>query len=124
VAAAQAVEHVGMPECMHALSQAAIYLSLAPKSNAATHAIGAARAHVREHGAHPPPDHLRSAAYPGAKALGRGEGYEYPHDEPGHLSPQELMPAGLENLRFYHPDDAEPDLRARLDAIRRARRRP
>src|SRR4051812_41750263 len=69
VNAAHAVEHVGMPECVHALAQAAIYLSLAPKSDAAKRAIGAARAHVREHGAQSPPMYLRSAAYPGAKAL-------------------------------------------------------
>src|SRR3954453_5849537 len=121
VAAAHAVEHVGMPECVHALAQCAVYLSMAPKSNAAYKAIAAARAHVREHGAFPPPMHLRSAAYPGAAALGRGEGYEYPHGEPGHLSPQELMPAGLEGARFYPPDDAEAALRDRLEQIRRGR---
>jgi putative ATPase len=121
VAASHAVDHVGMPECVHALAQCAVYLAMAPKSNAAYKAIAAARAHVREHGAFPPPTHLRSAAYPGAAALGRGEGYEYPHDEPGHLSPQELMPTGLEGLRFYHPDDAEVALRERLEQIRRTR---
>src|SRR3954469_7028054 len=121
VAAAHAVEHVGMPECSHALAQAAIYLSLAPKSNAAYKAIGRARAHVREHGAQLPPDHLRSAAYPGAAELGRGEGYDYPHDRPGHVSPQELMPPGLEGTRFYAPDAAEAALAARLEEIRRAR---
>jgi putative ATPase len=108
---------------MYALAQAAIHLSLAPKSNAATRAIAAARRHVREHGAQPPPDHLRSAAYPGAKALGRGEGYDYPHDREGHLSAQELLPAGLEDVRFYAPDDAEAALRERLEQVRRARRR-
>src|SRR5205809_2160703 len=66
VAAAQAVEHVGMPECQFALAQAAIYLSLAAKSDAAKRAIGAARGSVRERGAQIPPDYLRSAAYPGA----------------------------------------------------------
>src|SRR4051812_48541497 len=121
VAAAHAVEHVGMPECSHALAQAAIYLSLAPKSNAAYKAIGRARAHVREHGAQLPPDHLRSAAYPGAAELGRGEGYDYPHDRPGRVSPQELMPPGLEGTRFYAPDAAEAALAARLEEIRRAR---
>src|SRR5205814_1408439 len=60
VAAAHAVEHVGMPEAVHALAQTAIYLSLAPKSNAAYKAIGRARAHVREHGAQPSPYYLRS----------------------------------------------------------------
>jgi putative ATPase len=122
VAAADAVDHVGMPEAVHALAQAAIYLALAPKSNAAYTAIRAARAHVREHGAHMPPPALRSAAYPGAGALGRGQGYDYPHDHPGHLSPMELMPEGLEGLRFYAPGDAEPGLADRLEEIRRARR--
>ena len=83
VAAAHAVEHVGLPECQFALAQAAIYLSLAPKSNAATRAIGAARAHIAEHGAAAPPGPLRSAAYPAARKLGRGQGYEYPHGQPG-----------------------------------------
>jgi putative ATPase len=121
VAAADAVEHVGMPEAVHALAQAAIYLSLAPKSNAAYRAIGRARAHVREHGAQLPPDPVRSAAYPGAEQLGRGQGYDYPHDRPGHVSPMELMPPGLEDVRFYEPDEAEAHLAARLEEIRRAR---
>jgi putative ATPase len=123
VAAGQAVEHVGMPEAVFALAQCAIYLSLAPKSNAAGRAIGAARAHVREHGAQMPPDHLRSAAYPGAKALGRGQGYDYPHDREGQVSPQELLPAGLEGARFYAPGEAEAALRERLEEVRRARGR-
>jgi putative ATPase len=123
VAAAHAVDHVGMPECVHALAQAAIFLALAPKSNAAYRAIAAARAHVREHGAQPPPDHLRSAAYPGAKALGRGAGYDYPHGRPGRLSEQELMPAGLEGVRFYDPDEAEARLLERLEEVRKARGR-
>jgi putative ATPase len=123
VAAADAVEHVGMPEAVHAMAQAAIYLSLAPKSNAANRAIKTARAHVREHGAQLPPPAVRSAAYPGAAALGRGQGYDYPHDHPGHVSPMELMPEGLENLRFYEPGEAEADLAQRLEEIRRARGR-
>src|SRR5918912_381052 len=123
VAAAQAVEHVGMPECVHALAQAAVYLSLAPKSNAAYRAIAAARAHVREHGAAAPPAALRSAAYPGAAKLGRGVGYDYPHDHPGHVNAQRHMPEGLEHLRFYEPDDAEAELRERLERVRRARER-
>jgi putative ATPase len=123
VAAANAVEHVGLPEAQFALAQAAIYLALAPKSNAGYRAINAARAHVREHGAQIPPAHVRSAAYPGAKALGRGVGYDYPHDRPGHLSPQELLPDALAGTRFYEPDEAEANLRDRLEAIRRARGR-
>ncbi|HVW16916.1 MAG TPA: replication-associated recombination protein A [Solirubrobacteraceae bacterium] len=121
VATAQAVEHVGLPEATFALAQCAIYLALAPKSNAAGAALGAAREHVRRHGAQPPPAYLRDAHYPGAAALGRGEGYDYPHDRPGHLSPQELMPPGLEGTRFYAPGEREAALRERLEAIRRAR---
>jgi putative ATPase len=111
VAAAEVVERVGLPECSYALAQAAIYLSLAPKSNAAGVALGAARAHVREHGAQRAPVALRPD----------GPGYEYPHGLPGHVSPQELMPAGVEGTRFYGPDDAEPRLAAALKAFRVAR---
>jgi len=122
-ATAAAVEHVGMPEAQFALAQAAIYLSLAPKSDAAKRAIGAARGQIRDHGAKPPPGPLRSAAYPAARSLGRGEGYEYPHASPGHVNEQEHLPAGLEALRLYTPDDAEKALAERLAAIRRARGR-
>jgi putative ATPase len=123
VAAAHAVEHVGLPECSFALAQAAIYLALAPKSNAAGGALGAARAELREHGAKPPPPYLQSAAYAGAAQLGRGRGYDYPHGQPDQVSSQELMPEGLEGTRFYDPGDAEPALRERLEQIRRARGR-
>ena len=114
VAAANAVEHVGMPEATHAMAQAAIYLSLAPKSNGAYRAIRAARDYVREHGAELPPPHLRSRFRGGA-------GYDYPHDRPGHLSGQELMPEEVAGTRFYEPDEAEAELAERLDAIRAAR---
>jgi putative ATPase len=118
-AAAQAVDRVGLPECHFALAQAAVYLSLAPKSNAAGRALSAARAHVREHGAEAVPAHLRSGPRPGLQS---GE-YDSPHDHPGHISSQELMPAGLEGLRFYRPDEAEGALAERLAQIRRARGR-
>ena len=76
-AAARAVDRVGLPECALNLAQAAVYLALAPKSNASYKALGAARAEVRENGAKTPPDYLRDAHYPGAEELGRGEGYRY-----------------------------------------------
>ena len=125
VAAAHAVEHVGMPECAHNLAQAAVYLALAPKSNASYRALGAARAWVREHGAPDPPAHLRSAAYPGAAALGRGTGYEYPHDLPDALSAQELMPAEAAGERFLELSDrgAERELSERLERLRAERER-
>jgi putative ATPase len=113
VAAAHAVEHVGLPEAQFALAQAAIYLSLAPKSDAAKRSIGAARGHIREHGAKMPPPAIRS----------HPEGYDSPHRHPGHLNAQEVMPEGIESERFYSPDDAEAALRARLDEVRRARGR-
>jgi putative ATPase len=112
--AAAAVELVGLPEAQYALAQTAIYLSLAPKSNAATRAIGAARGYVREHGAELPPAYLRSS-------VRRDADYDYPHDRPGHVSPQELMPPRAAGSRFYAPDDAEAGSRERLNAIRHAR---
>jgi putative ATPase len=123
VAAAQAVEHVGMPEAQFALAQAAVYLSLAPKSDAAKRALGEARGHIREAGAKPPPAALRSAAYPAARKLGRGRGYDYPHGHPGHVNDQEHLPEGLEELRFYFPDEGEEAFRKRLAELRRARGR-
>lgn len=113
--AAAAVEHAGLPECQFALAQAAVYLSLAPKSDAAKRAIGAARDFVREHGAAPPPVQLRSG--------GRGQGYDSPHSHPGHIGPQELAPDEVVGTRFYTPDDAESALASRLAEIRRARGR-
>ncbi|HSZ70786.1 MAG TPA: replication-associated recombination protein A [Solirubrobacteraceae bacterium] len=118
VAAAQAVEHVGLPEARYALAQAAIYLSLAPKSNAAGRALGAASAHVRDHGAAPVPGWLRSGPRPGQEV----GGYDNPHEHPGHVGPQELLPEAVAGARFYEPDDAEAELARRLEQIREARR--
>jgi putative ATPase len=118
-AAAQAVEHVGLPEARYALAQAAIYLSLAPKSNAAGRALSAAVRHVRDHGAAAVPGWLRSGPRPGQD---RG-GYENPHQHPGHIGPQELLPEGVSGERFYEPDEAEQELGLRLERIRRARGR-
>jgi putative ATPase len=120
-AAADAVDRVGLPECALNLAQAAAYLAMAPKSNASYRAISAARADVREHGAKPPPDYLRDAHYPGARKLGRGTGYVYPHDEPGALGEQPLLPQGMEERRFYEPSERgfEAELRRRLEQIRR-----
>src|SRR6201992_1010715 len=100
-AAPRAGDRVGLPEAALNLSQAAIYLSLAPKSNAATTAIGAAREEVRKHGAQTPPDYLRDAHYPGAQELGRGTGYQYAHDHPGNVAPQQSLPDALVGRGFY-----------------------
>ena len=125
VATAGAVEHVGMPECALNLAQAAVYLSLAPKSNASYEAIGRAREWVRENGTPLPPAALQSAAYPGAKKLGRGVDYDYPHAHPEGVAEQELMPDEAIGERFLELSEhgEEKDLAERLERIRRARGR-
>jgi putative ATPase len=102
VAAAQAVEHVGLPEARLNLAQAAVYLARAPKSNASYRALGAATADVREHGHLHPPDSLRSASYPGAAKLGRGKGYVYPHDNPAGFE-VDCLPDELKGRVYYTP---------------------
>jgi len=102
VAAAHAVEHVGLPEARLNLAQAAIYLARAPKSNASYVAIREAAADVREHGHLRPPDELRDASYYGAKKLGRGQGYVYPHDDPAGFDVDHL-PEQLRGRRYYRP---------------------
>ncbi len=119
VAAAQAVEHVGMPEANFALAQAAIYLSLAPKSNMAGRALGAAQRHVREQGAAPVPGWLRSGPRPGQEV----GGYDNPHNHPHHIGSQELLPDEVAGERFYEPGEAEAALAERLAQVRRARGR-
>ena len=124
VAAAHAVEHVGMPECAHNLAQAAVYLALAPKSNASYRALAAARAWVREHGAPAVPNHMRSAVHGGERReLGHGAGYDNAHDRPGALSEQALMPEEAAGERFLELTDrgAERELSERLEEIRRVR---
>src|SRR5689334_12608471 len=120
-AAAQAVDRVGLPECALNLAQAAAYLALAPKSNASTRAISRASARVREHGAADPPPYLQDAHYPGARQLGRGEGYRYPHDEPEAVTDQPLAPESVRAERFYEPTERgfEAELRKRLDRLRK-----
>ncbi|TMK75297.1 MAG: replication-associated recombination protein A [Actinobacteria bacterium] len=120
-AAAAAVDRVGLPECQLNLAHAATYLALAPKSNASYVGIKRAMAHVREHGAQPPPPYLRDAHYYGARKLGRGVGYTYPHDEPGGVAGQQVIPEGMEEERFYEPTDRgfEEELSRRLEEIRR-----
>jgi putative ATPase len=102
VAAAQAVEHVGLPEARLNLAQAAVYLARAPKSNASYRALGAAIADVREHGHLNPPDALRSASYPGAAKLGRGKGYVYPHENPAGFE-IDCLPDELKGRVYYQP---------------------
>src|SRR5204863_1990378 len=105
VAAAHAVEHVGLPEARLNLSQAAIYLARAPKSNASYVAIKEATQDVREHGHLRPPDELRDASYYGAKKLGRGQGYIYPHSDPAGFE-VDYLPEELRGRSYYRPSGA------------------
>jgi putative ATPase len=120
-AAGAAVDRVGLPEGTLNLAQAAVYLALAPKSNASYKGLRAAQAHVREHGAKPPPPYLQDSHYAGAKKLGRGVGYVYPHDQPGGVADQPLLPEELQGERFYGPTDRgfEDELAKRLEALRK-----
>ena len=101
VAAAQAVEHVGLPEARLNLSQAAIYLARAPKSNASYVAINEATADVRERGNAVPPKALRDGSYYGRR-LGHGEGYVYPHDDPRGFE-VDYLPDELKGRTYYRP---------------------
>jgi putative ATPase len=102
VAAAHAVEHVGLPEAQLNLAQAAIYLARAPKSNSVIAALREAQKDVREHGHLRPPDALRDTHYYGAKKLGRGKGYIYPHSDPRGFEVDHL-PDELKGRRYYRP---------------------
>lgn len=117
VAAMQATEFVGLPECQLPLAQAVTYLACAPKSNAATVAIGEARADVAGGRLIPVPIHLKDSHYSGAKRLGHGAGYEYAHDAEGGVAAQDYL--GVER-EYYRPVDRgfERDLAERLKAIR------
>jgi putative ATPase len=100
-AAAHAVEHVGLPEARLNLAQATLYLARAPKSNSVYTALAAAQEDAAS--ADPVPAHLRDASYPGARRLGHGKGYVYPHDEPGHWADQEYRPVRYAGHRYYEP---------------------
>jgi putative ATPase len=102
VAAAHAVEHVGLPEARLNLAEAALYLALAPKSNAVIRALGEAAKDVRELGHTRPPDELRDTHYYGAKKLGRGKGYIYPHSDPRGFEVDHL-PEPLKGKKYYRP---------------------
>jgi putative ATPase len=123
VAVARAVEFVGLPEARINLAQGVTYLALAPKSNAAYVGIDRAMALVEERGTPTPPAALRDASYRGARKLGRGVGYRYPHDEGGFVPEARHLPEGLEDVRFYEPRDVgfESRLAEILAEIRRVR---
>src|SRR5262245_54457566 len=117
VAAMQACEFVGLPECQLTLAQAVTYLACAPKSNASCLAIGEARQEVREGRLIPVPRHLQDSHYPGAKRLAHGEGYEYAHNAPDAIAAQDYL--GVDRT-YYRPTDRgfEKELAERLERIR------
>lgn len=103
VAAASALEFVGMPEANLPISQAIIYICMAPKSNSVVAAMGAATADAQRGQLGEVPLHLRDTHYQGASRLGNGEGYLYPHDFPGHWVQQNYMPEGFTDTVYYRP---------------------
>jgi putative ATPase len=120
IAAAQAVEFVGLPEARINLAQAVIHLSLAPKSNSVVRAIGAAQADIQAGLAGSVPAHLRDASYRGAARLGHGRGYVYPHDCPDGVVAQAYAPEAVAGRRYYEPSrhGAEARYAERSDRIR------
>jgi len=120
VAAAQAVQLVGMPEARIILSQAVLHLALAPKSNACCTAVDEAIADVRAGAAGPVPPHLRDSHYAGAAALGHGKGYHYSHDDPAGVVPQQYPPDDLVGRDYYRPTShgLERELSGRVSRLR------
>ncbi|WP_136706843.1 replication-associated recombination protein A [Agromyces sp. H66] len=121
VSAADAVQYIGMPEGRIPLAQAVVHLATAPKSNAAYLGIDQAIADVRAGRAGPVPKHLRDAHYPGAKRLGHGKGYVYPHDDPIGVVSQDYLPDSLRGAVYYEPTEHgnEREVSARLAKLRR-----
>ena len=121
VAAADAVAFIGMPEGRIPLAEATVYLATTAKSNAAYNAINAAIADVKAGGFGRVPTHLRDAHYPGAKRLGHGKGYVYPHDLEVGVATQQYLPDELRGRRYYQPTQRgiERDIAARVEKIRR-----
>lgn len=119
--AAHAVEYVGMPEARIPLAQAAVYLACAPKSNASYVGLNRALKDVAEKRTEPVPIHLRDASYKGAKKLGHGKGYKYPHDYPANWVDQQYMPENTKSGPYYEPTENghEARFKTRLEAIAR-----
>lgn len=115
-AAFQAVERVGLPEARINLSQAAIYLATAPKSNASYLAIDAALSDIAKGASEEPPMNVRNAPHPGMKEHGYGKDYKYPHNYPGHVVEQDHLPESIRGREYYKPSDngAEADIKKRM----------
>ena len=122
VAAFSATQTIGLPECALTLSQATLYLASAPKSNACTTALGRAQSDVQNAPFAGVPKHLRDSHYKGAKALGHGAGYEYPHDFPENFVKQQYLPDGLPSATgtaYYEPTEngTEAQIKKRLTRL-------
>jgi putative ATPase len=120
VAATEAFRFIGLPEGLLPMTEAALYLAMAPKTNTAVTAYAAAKADVDAHGALPVPAHLRNATTGLGKSLGWGAGYQYPHDHPGHHVAEDYLPTSLVGHRYYHPSEQgrEKLLATRLRELR------
>ena len=125
VAAFDALRVVGLPEASLNLAQAATYLASAVKSNASMVALGRARGDLAEAGQQTPPADLRDVSYMGAKQLGHGRGYRYPHDFPGAWIDQDYLPDAMPGQPYYDPTDrgVEAEIGERLRTIRDRRRK-
>lgn len=118
VAAAQALELIGMPEARLSITQAIIFICESPKSNSVVMAMDAAFADAERIPDQPVPMHLRDTAYKGADKLGNGKGYKYPHDYPGHVVQQEYMPPSVKGQRYYIPGELGNEGKIRQNHIR------
>ena len=119
VAAAQALEMIGMPEARLPLAQAIVYVCQSPKSNAIVMAVDGAARDVEQISDEPVPVHLRDTSYRGAEKLGNGKGYKYPHNYPGHYIKQAYMPPSLKDRRYYIPGELGQEKSIREQMIRR-----
>jgi putative ATPase len=119
-AAARAVEFVGLPEAQLNLAQAVVHLATAPKSNRAAMGVWRAREDVRNGVGGEVPKHLRDAHYRGARALGHGKGYEYPHDDPRGWLAQQYAPDDVVGRHYYEPSEHgfEQEVRRRMDSVK------
>ena len=118
VAAAQALELIGMPEARLSITQAIIFICESPKSNSVVMAMDAAFADAERIPDQPVPMHLRDTAYKGADKLGNGKDYKYPHDYPGHVVQQEYMPPSVKGRRYYIPGELGNEGKIRQNHIR------
>ena len=124
MAAKEAVDFIGMPEGNLALAEAAVYLSMAPKSNSLYIAYGNVQEDVERTAAEPVPLHIRNAPTGLMKAFGYGSGYQYAHDLEGKVADMQCLPDNLKDRTYYHPtnEGVEKRIRERLEEIKRRRK--